>query len=243
MWSTVSIAGKPADVFDPPDVARPRFGLLYLHGAGLETLTSSPTYTRLLEQGKLACVCPHGKLSWWTDKVCEDFDPVLTAEQHILKNVLPFFQERWGISPQFLGLFGVSMGGQGALRLAFKHPRTFRVVAGISSALDCYEAFDLGLGLDRLYDSREQCRQDTAILHIHPAHFPPHIYFCIDPQDVRWYRGNDRLHEKLAALGVAHTHDLQTQAGGHSWDYFDHVGPRVIQFLTAGLEEESRRLL
>jgi len=240
MWSTVQIAGKPADIFDPP---KARFGLLYLHGAGLETLNSSPTYTRLLEQGNLACVCPHGKLSWWSDRVCEEFDPALTAEAHILNNVVPYFQERWNLPSRFIGLFGISMGGQGALRLAFKHPRTFQVVAGVSSALDCYEAFDLGLGLDRLYDSREQCRQDTAILHIHPARQPPHIFFCIDPQDARWYRGNDRLHEKLTALGVPHQLDLQTKAGGHSWDYFDHMAGRVIQFLTAGLVEESRRLL
>src|SRR5262249_24369873 len=37
----VVIAGKKADVFDPP---RPRFGVLFLHGHGLETLRDRPAF-------------------------------------------------------------------------------------------------------------------------------------------------------------------------------------------------------
>jgi S-formylglutathione hydrolase FrmB len=55
--------------------------------------------------------------------------------------------------------------------------------------------------------------------------------------------GDDRLHEKLSALGIEHTCDLSTRAGGHTWDYFNAVAERVVRFLHAGLEQESRRLL
>jgi S-formylglutathione hydrolase len=94
-----------------------------------------------------------------------------------------------------------------------------------------------------MYDSKEQCRQDTALMHIHPSDYPPHIFFAIDPADVRWYRGNDRLHEKLNALGIPHTIDLTTEAGGHSWDYFNHMAEPTLRFVHEGLEKESRRLL
>src|SRR5438874_8311971 len=60
----------------------------------------------------------------------------------------------------------------------------------------------LGTSLGEMYDSKEQCRQDTALMHIHPSEHPPHVFFAIDPEDADWYRGNDRLHEKLGALGV-----------------------------------------
>ena len=76
-----------------------------------------------------------------------------------------------------------------------------------------------------------------------PFDAPPHIFFCIDPDDELWYRGNDRLHEKLTALGIEHTVDLATRAGGHSWDYFNHMAERTLRFVHAGLEHESRRLL
>ena len=80
-------------------------------------------------------------------------------------------------------------------------------------------------------------------MHVHPSRFPPHVFFCIDPADRDWHRGNDRLHEKLNALGVPHTMDLETQAGGHSWNYFNHMAGRAIRFLADGLDQESRRLL
>lgn len=242
-WKSENIGGKHADVYEPAGPGRARFGLLYLHSAGLETLRDQPVYTHWLETFRLACVCPHGEQSWWADRVCPVFDPALTPERHILQNVMPEFQRRWGLEPRSIGLLGISMGGQGALRLAFKHPQLFPVVAGISSALDYYEWYGQGLPLDTMYDSKEQCRQDTALLHIHPSQFAPHIFFCIDPVDASWYRGNDRLHEKLNALGITHTADLTTQAGGHSWDYFNHMAERAIRFIVKGLEEESRRLL
>jgi S-formylglutathione hydrolase FrmB len=157
--------------------------------------------------------------------------------------VLPFFRQRWELAPPAIGLTGISMGGQGALRLAFKHGRTFPVVAAIAAALEHHELYGQGTPLDVMYDSKEHCRQDTAILHVPPHDYPPHIFFSIDPGDTTWYRGNDRLHEKLNALGIPHECDLATRAGGHSWDYFNYMAERVMKFLAVGLERESRRLL
>jgi S-formylglutathione hydrolase len=239
-WSQVEISGKNADVYDLPT---PRFGVLFLHGIGLETLRDAPAFIRLFDDLNLVCVSPHGRCSWWGDRVCAEFDAARTPERHILTNVLPYFKGRWNLAPRSIALLGISMGGQGALRLAFKHPQLFPVVAGISSALDCHEVYGQGTALDDMYDSKEQCRQDTALMHVPPFNAPPHIYFCIDPADTLWYRGNDRLHEKLTALGVEHTADLSTRAGGHSWDYFTRMAEPALRFLHTGLEHESRRLL
>ncbi len=240
-WTTITIADKPADVYDPPE--RPRFGVLHLHGHGLTTLRDNPTYSALFDQLHLACVCPHGERSWWGDRVCAEFDSTLAPERYLLDQVLPFFRTRWGLVPPAIGLLGISMGGQGALRLAFKHPEVFPVAAGIASAIEYHELYGQGLPIDDMYDSKEQCRQDTAPMHIHPSQYPPYLFFCIDPADRDWYRGNDRLHEKLNALGVPHEIDFTTQAGGHTWDYFNHMADRAVRFVHAGLEKQSRRLL
>jgi pimeloyl-ACP methyl ester carboxylesterase len=239
-WSRQAIGGKDADVLDPP--GKPRFGVIFLHGIGQETLAGNETWTNILAQRGLACVCPHGQRSWWLDRVCAEFDPALTAERHILDHVVPFFRERWGIGPRAIGICGISMGGQGALRLAFRHPQLFPAAAGIASAIDFHELYGSGSTLDDMYDSKEQCRQDTALMHIRPE-YPPHLFFCIDPDDVDWYRGNDRLHEKLSALGVPHNMDLTTQAGGHSWTYFNRMAEPTLRFVAEGLTQESRRLL
>lgn len=240
-WQRLDLAGKPADVFDPGEP--PRFGLLYLHPYGGETLASNPIWTSLLDHYRLACVCPHGGRAWWADRVSATFDPVVTPERHLLQYAVPYFAARWGLRPPAIGLTGIGMGGQGALRLAFKRPELFPVVAAVSAAIEYQQRYGGGEPLDEMYDSREQCRQDTALLHVHPSHYPPHISFCIDPSDAEWWRGNDRLHEKLTALGVAHECDLSTRAGGHSWDYFETVAPRVLAHVEAGLRQMARRLL
>ncbi len=242
-WSDVNLAGKTVEIYQPAGGAKPRFGILFLHPLGLETLRGRPAYTKILDERKLVCVCPHAQRSWWGDRVCAEFDPKLTPEKHLLENVLPLFKERWGLHPRSIGLLGISMGGQGSLRLAFRHPQLFPVAAGIASALDYHELHGEGSPLDDMYDSSEQCRQDTALMHINPYAYPPHLFFCVDPDDLTWYRGNDRLHEKLSALGVPHTIDLATQAGGHSWTYFDRMAEPALRFVCDGLEKESRRLL
>jgi S-formylglutathione hydrolase len=240
-WSQVTIGDKQADVFDPP--RPPRFGLLFLHGIGLETLADDPVFTNELATRNLACLSPHGERSWWLDRVCEEFDPVLTPEKFLVDQVVPFFDERWKLRPLALGVFGISMGGQAALRLAFRHPKLFPAAAGIASAFDFHEIYGQGTALDTMFDSKEQARQDTALMWAPPYDYPPHLFFCIDPDDHPWYRGNDRLHEKLNALGIPHTIDLTTRAGGHSWQYFDHMAALTLRFLHEALEKESRRLI
>lgn len=242
-WSRESLQGKAVDIYEPPRSTPPRFAILYLHPLGLETPQGRPAFTRFFDELNLPCVCPHGRQSWWVDRVLPLFDARLTPEKFVLEHVVPFCRARWRLSDRALGPLGISMGGQAALRLAFKFPKTFPVAAGISSAIDYHELHGQGTPLDELYDSKEQCRQDTATMHVPPYDYPPHLYFCIDPDDEDWYRGNDRLHEKLNALGIPHTVDLTTRGGGHSWEYFERMAEPAIRFIHAGLELESRRLL
>jgi S-formylglutathione hydrolase FrmB len=240
-WTRVEIAGKPGDAFDPP--GRPRFAILDLHPLGGPTLAERPVLTRLLAENGLAAVCPHGDESWWADRLCPPFDPARTAEAYLLQDVVPFIRERWGFAPPAIGLTGIGMGGQGALRLSFKHPRLFPAVAAIAPALEYHDRYGRGSPLDDMYDSKEQARQDTAILHVHPAHQPPHLFFCVDPHDREWWRGCDRLHEKLNALGVPHEADLTTKAGGHTAEYFNAMAERAVRFVVAGLQEQAKRLM
>src|SRR5262245_5939361 len=113
-WSEVEIGGKAADVYEPAAGPRPRFGILDLHPVGLETLRGNTAFSRVFDELRLTCVCPHGKRSWWADRLCREFDAKITAERYLFDQVLPFFQTRWGLAPRAIGLTGISMGGQGA---------------------------------------------------------------------------------------------------------------------------------
>jgi hypothetical protein len=241
MWTQEIIAGRRADIFEPAD--RPRFGLLYLHPENEEPLRVRPAYTRLLEELRLSCVCPHAGPSWWLDRRCPAFDAALTPEKYLIDHLVPLLRQRWPHAARALGVCGIGMGGQGALRLAFRHSALFPAAAAIAPALDFHEIYGRGTPLDDIYDSKEQARQDTALMHAPREEPLPQVYFSCDPDDVEWHRGSDRLHEKLSALGVEHTADLTTQAGGHSDAYFDRMAEPALRFLVAALEKESRRLL
>ena len=233
-WTHIEIAGKLADMFDPG--GSPRFALLFLHPESGESSAENAAYTAQFRRFNLPCVAPHAGRSWWVDRVCPEFDAELTAEQHLLRNVVPWMESRWRLGPRGVGVAGIGMGGQGAVRLGFKHPNRFLAVASVAGAFDFHELHGQGTPLDEMYASRERARQDTAVLHMDPYRWPPHIWFACDPAD-EWFRGNDRLHEKLTAYGVPHTADLDTSADA------DAMARPLVEFLVTGLERESRRLM
>jgi S-formylglutathione hydrolase FrmB len=240
MWTSATIGGRPADVFEPAD--RPRFVLLFLSDLDEVTPRDNPVWTTLFEANRIACVCPAGAETWWADRVHPPFDPTITGERYLLDVVRPWVTDHFELGANAVGLIGLGAGGQAALKLGFKYPTRFRAVAGLGSILDAYELHGRGTALDAMYANREQCRQDSAVLHIHPANWPPYIYFACDP-DSPWLRGNDRLHEKLAALGVPHRTDFTTRVCGHSWTYYDYLARGVLKFVADGLAAESRRLM
>ena len=60
-WTTINIVNKRADVYDLADGIKPRFGILHLHGVGMETLRDNDAFSTLCDELKLVCVCPHGQ--------------------------------------------------------------------------------------------------------------------------------------------------------------------------------------
>ena len=241
MWTSISIQNKSADIFTPPTPVRQ--ALLFLHPHGDETLSGNPAFTDALAAAGLACCCPLASKTWWSDRIYAPFDAAMSAEAFLLNCLVPWMRETWQLPERAIAVAGISMGGQGALRLGFKYAEQFPIVAGIASAIDYQVRFDEFEELPRMYRSKEACRQDTATLQIKPNAFPRHIWFACDPQDEVWYTGNDRLHEKLRAIGVQHTADLETSNGGHSWQYFNAMAKPMMEFISAALAKESRRLM
>ncbi|HEY3963013.1 MAG TPA: alpha/beta hydrolase-fold protein [Planctomycetaceae bacterium] len=241
-WQQVEIAGKRADVFHPMQPSAENFSVLFLHGHARVTLKDNAVYTSHLERLGLVCVCPHGQRSWWGDRVCREFDSRVTPAAYVREKLLPWMQEHIGSAPPAIALLGVSMGGQGALRLAYRFPDQFPIVAALAPSVDFQIWHGRGLPLDEIYPTAEAARQDTATLLLHPLHWPRHQLLMCDPTDADWFEGTERLASKLYSTGIPFDSDLATRHGGHSWDYFNHLAPRVMEFLHDRLQQESRRL-
>jgi pimeloyl-ACP methyl ester carboxylesterase len=243
-WSEVEVAGHNCRVFEPAVRNLHGYVVIYLHCSHSASLRGYPAFVRELERFGLRVVEPVTGQSWWTDRIWPEFDPRISVEQYVRKHVVNYARERWGSRPPRLALLGVSMGGQGALRMAYKYPDIFPTVAAISPAIDYQKRIEEGVdpGLDFIYRDAEEARQDTATLHIHPLNWPRNQFFCCDPADTRWHDSADRLRMKLWSLGIPFECDLETEAGGHSFEYASHMAERAVGFLAQRLEQERLRV-
>lgn len=243
-WSETEIAGHPVHVFEPAQRNPHGYVVLYLHGVHLGNLRDHDAFAAELDRHGLPVVAPVTQRSWWTDKICPEFDPAVSAERHVLDRVLPHLAEHRNARPPQIALLGTSMGGQGALRFAFKHPDTFPIVAAIAPAIDYHTRWDDGdETLPTMYADEEAVRQDTAILHIHPLNWPRHSWFCCCPTDERWHPSAERLHMKLAALGIPHQWDLETVGSGHGFGYYSQMARPAIDFIANALDRERLRVV
>lgn len=249
-WREIRVANHVCDVFEPSRRDDRGFVALYLHGVHLQRLPEQPAFVEPFERLGMPIVAPMTRRSWWTDRICCEFDARLTAERHLRENVLPWIAENFGVhdrgtaQPSRIGLIGTSMGGQGALRLAYKYPQLFPVVAALSPAID-YQLrfFEPDSTIPQMYSDPEAARQDTALLHVHPLNWPRHQFFCCDPTDHTWWDSSDRLRMKLSSLGIPFVADLETTGGGHGFAYYARMAQTAASFLVERLDQERRRVV
>jgi S-formylglutathione hydrolase len=244
-WSSIRIAGHQCCTYEPKTPSPHSYTILYLHDEDGGRLEDHPTYPRLFDEYGLRCLAPVTGESWWTDRIHRPFDAETSSERYLLEHVLPWLDENWNVRPPQIALLGVGMGGQGALRLAYKRPHLFPVVAAVSPAIDYHFRMEEGsAALRAMYRDPEQARQDTATLHIHPLNWPRHQWFACDPADYQRYESADRLRMKLYSLGVPYTADLETSVGGGDYgEYVEAMAKPALSFIVEALEKERRRAL
>lgn len=201
-------------------------------------LNQNPAFSQQFAEQSLMAVCPDGGKSWWLDVPCPDFQTTagpFTSQRWLLDRLIPWFQLESGIESPRIALLGVSMGGQGALQLSYRHASKFPVVAAISPTVDFHQLYGSGIPLDQMFPDAETARQATVVLNLHPLSWPRHQFFCCDPLDHEWYEGCARLGMKLSSSGILHERDLDSMGGGHTWDYFNRMAPTAIGHIARSL--------
>ncbi len=244
----IDVAGRACDLFAPPDPVRGR-AVVYLHDIHGRPLQALPALRDLFEAARIPVFGPRTGRSWWLDRAMPGFDAGMTPERFVVDAVRAEVTRRYGVEPPGIALVGSGMGGQGALRLAYRNPAIFPVAGAIAPAIDFHAAMreahdrddgDLYDTLWEAYGDVERARQDTAILHVHPLNWPRHQCFASDPADAHWHDGAVRLHSKLVALGIPHRPLLEPHGGNAA--FTDLVAADVVKFILDGLDVESRRL-
>jgi S-formylglutathione hydrolase FrmB len=229
-----------------------RYPVLYfLHGLGdnEQTFLSSGAWNLVQdlwqrhELGEFLIVTPRGGSSFYINSR----DGRRRYEDFLLREFLPAIEARYRIRSgrEFRGVAGISMGGYGALRLAFRHPELFGSVSTISAAVveklpDVAVSSSLVSGPLRLLGDVFGSPLDRAF---YDANNPLtlartadlsrlKIYFdCGTEDDYGFNAGAQKLHDILLSRHIPH--EFHLYPGGHNWLYF-------AEHLPAALEFESR---
>jgi S-formylglutathione hydrolase FrmB len=247
-WSTIEIEGHACEIFSPPD-SPPGRAVIHLRDLDGRSLRESAGLRDAIEAAGLPTISPVTGRSWWLDRIIPAFDGRITPERFVVDPLPAWIERRFGVVPPGIALVGSGMGGQGVLRIAYRHPAVFPIAAAIGPAIDFHQGMRDAANRDdghlfdtlwELYGDVERARQDTAILHVHPLNWPRHQWFASDPADFHWHDGAVRLHSKLAALGIPHEWVLESR--GRPETFSDEVAGEAIRFVVAALDKESRRI-
>ena len=228
-----------------------RFPVLYfLHGLGEnEQILISSGGLSLIEEmweqkkiGEFLIVTPAAGSSFYVNSR----DGRTRYEDFLVREFLPYIEKRYRVRPgrASRGISGVSMGGYGALHLAFRHPELFGSVATHSAALieklpaNSGEDPMIGRVLERPFGTPPDPAywdRESPITLARTANLAGlAIYFdCGAQDDLGLDAGNRALDRVLTARHIAH--EFHLYPGGHNWDYF-------AAHLPASLEFESRAL-
>jgi S-formylglutathione hydrolase len=174
-------------------------------------------------------------------------------ERLILDDLIPHLRRTLNIAtePDRTCIAGISMGGLGALRIAFKHPRQFAAVAALEPAIEAALSWDevgpsvlfwrpetvlhpiFGNPIDRRY--WEDNNPATIASRSPEKLLGLSIYFEVGDQDMlQLYDGAEFLHRILFDARIAHEYRLVHGA--------EHVGPSLQPRMIDALGFLQRRL-
>lgn len=240
------------------------FPVLYLlHGLGdnEQTLINSGIWNMVEDLqaqkqiGEFVIVTPAGGRSFYinpkappsTEKTAKQ--RVANYEDFFLKEFIPQIERKYhaGGSRSRRAVAGISMGGFGALRTAFKYPQMFSVVAAHSAAL-----------IEKMPRGAENTPVGMILGSVFGAPFDPKywesqspfafaesqslanlrglkIYFDCGDQDSYGFDAGARALDALLTKRKV-PHEFHIYPGGHDWPYFAAHLPASLEFVSKALK-------
>jgi putative tributyrin esterase len=227
-----------------------RFPVLYfLHGLGgdqgfLAATGASSGIEEAWEEkrlGEFVIITPQGENSFYINSR----DGHVLYEDFFIREFVPQMERRFRLIGGRAGraISGVSMGGYGALRFAFKYPRMFvSVAAHMPALLEELPRGSSGAGLGMFLGNafgaplnERFWKENTPFVFARTANLQGlKIYFDCGDQDMYGFdAGTRQLDKLLTARHVAH--EAHIFPGGHDWQF-------VAQHLDASMAFQSQAL-
>jgi S-formylglutathione hydrolase FrmB len=206
-----------------------------LHGYSgnyADWITKAPAIRNAADAYQFIIVCPDGGFSsWYFDSPVEDSSKY---ETYIATELVKWTDDTYKTIRNRSGraITGLSMGGHGALYLAFRHQDVFGAAGSMSGGVDIRpfpKNWDMAKRLGSYAAHPENWEKNTVINMLYLL-TPDTLALLIDcgTEDF-FFRVNQNLHEKLLERNIPH--DFVTRPGAHNWPYWQNAVDYQFLFL------------
>jgi putative tributyrin esterase len=214
-----------------PRIHYPVLYLLHGYGGGHDDWRSATKIADYVHDLHMIVVMPDAENSWYVNSAVAPND---RFEDYIVGDLPGYIQKAYSIDTTKQAIAGLSMGGYGALMLAFRHPGKYRFAGSLSGAI----AFPRGMNdsirqpeqalLPSLRHAfgekpgRSRSKYDLFLLYRQTSKASmPYIYMAMGTQDA--YRSFLPAHRAFTDLlrGAGVAYEYHETPGGHNWQYWD----------------------
>lgn len=184
-------------------------------------ITKVPSIKNSADHYKLILVCPDGGFSsWYFDS---PVDESYKYETYVSDELVKWVDKNYKTLQSRTGraITGLSMGGHGALYLAFRHQDVFGAAGSTSGGVDIRpfpNNWDMALRLGKYAENPDKWERNTVINLLYLL-TPNALALIIDcgTEDF-FFKVNQNLHEKLLERNIPH--DFIARPGAHDWPYW-----------------------
>lgn len=226
-----------------------RFPVLYLlHGLygdyrNWDTRTGLEGYARNLD---LLMVMPDADDSWYTNRATGPGDKF---EDYVAKDLLSEIDGKYRTIRERPGraIAGLSMGGYGALKFAFKYPNLFAFAGSLSGALDAAQNLDTlrpefrAKLLEVFGKEGSPTRVENDVFRLLDAPHEtayPYLYLACGTGDF-FLETNRAFVGQLSSRKIAY--EYHETPGQHTWDYWDKALEPMLQAVRRTIPEAVPR--
>ena len=182
------------------------------------TTITAPALGELADQYGMLLVMPDGKDSWYWDSPRH---PEMKMETFIINELVPDIDRRYPTiaDPELRAITGLSMGGQGALYLAARHPDVFKNAGSMSGGVDI-RPFPKSWKMANWLGAKDEYPQEwesRAIPSLIEGLRGSNVPFDCGVDDF-FFPVNEQLHARMMEAGIPH--DFTARPGKHSHAYW-----------------------
>lgn len=187
---------------------------------------------------QMLIVCADGNYnSWYFDS---DVKPESQYETYISKELVSWVDQNFSTVSERSGraITGLSMGGHGALYLAFKHQEVYGAAGSMSGGVDITpfpENWELAEYLGT-YAENKAGWEGKSVINLTYLLTLNSLKISIEcgTSDF-FYNANVKLHEKLEYTNISHT--FISSPGGHTWDFWRNAIKYQLVFFNANFKK------